>query len=174
MERIKFNAYLEEFPFLREIFRTNAVDGKSALEVDRISIRRADENLLLRVPKEHFHDGSLGKSRDWERVTFVMQNGSILHDYVKRGGCESSNYAHSQTWEWEGERVIDALSRLFNPDDVSYIVWELRDYDNWEGGEITDIYKVSVYKPPKRDSFGAILARAREQALVEVRAEADF
>jgi len=174
MERIKFNAYLEEFPFLREIFRTNAVDGKSALEVDRISIRRADENLLLRVPKEHFHDGSLGKSRDWERVTFVMQNGSILHDYVKRGGCESSNYAHSQTWEWEGERVIDALSRLFNPDDVSYIVWESRCYSDWEGSEHIDSYEVTIYKTPKGVKYSDLIEKARAQALAEVRAEADF
>lgn len=168
MNKFKFEAYLQEFPFLREI-----LGDQTAGSVSSLAVKRADENLLARTPEERSWNGSLGATDNWERVTFVLPD-RVLKGAVAPAGESGSNYAHSTARRWKGETVLEALSRLENPDDVQYIVWEDRDYSDWSGSDLVDNYSVVVYKPPKGVTFGELITKARAQALAEVRAEADF
>ena len=169
MNKFKFDVYVIEFPFLRKI-----IGGKNALDITSIAVKRADENLLNRTPKVTYHDGGMGETNCWEKVHFVLFDGSLLPEQVAPSGSRSSNYAYSQSEEWEGESVLEALSYLENPDDVQYIIWETKDYSNWSGSETVDDYHVVIYKPLKGVSFGELIEKARAKALAEVRAEADF
>jgi hypothetical protein len=169
MNKFKFEAYKKEFPFLQGI-----LGECTALGVDSIAVKRADENLLARIPEETRWDGSLGESYSWDKVHFVLNDGTIKENAVATGGESGSNYAHSETRRWEGETVLEALSRLDNPDDVKYIVWESRDYSAWSGQETIDRYDVTIYKPPKGVKFSDLIRQAAEKALAGVRAEADF
>lgn len=166
MNRFKYQAYVQEFPFLQDIIGDEIPDS--------VRVKRADENLLKVIPKYYYHNGSMGVSKLSEEVHFVLQDGSILHDAVKRSGHTSSNYAHSQTKEWEGETVLEAIDRHGVADQLQYIVQDVFDLDDWEGQEYHRSWEIFIYKPPKGTSFREEIEKARAQALAEVRAEADF
>jgi len=166
MNRFKLQAYCKEFPFLGDIIGDTNPDS--------VRIKRADENLLKVVPKYYCHDGSLGVTKMDERVHFVLADGSIIHDAVEQSGHTSSNYAHTQTDEWEGETVLEAIDRHSVADQLQYIVQDVFDLDDWEGQEYHRSWGIVIYKTPKGTSFGAEIGKARAQALAEVRAEADF
>jgi hypothetical protein len=166
MNRFKLQAYVQEFPFLREIVGDAIPDS--------VRVKRADKNLLKVVPEYYYHDGSLGESKLSEKVHFVLQDGSILRDAVEQGGKKTSNYAYSQEQYWEGETVLEAIDRHGVADKLQYIVVEYYYLDDWSGQEYTKEYSFTVYKPPKETSFGAEIEKARACALAEVRAEEDF
>lgn len=166
MNRFKYQAYVQEFPFLQDIIGDEIPDS--------VRVKRADENLLKVIPKYYYHNGSMGVSKLSVEVHFVLQDGSILHDAVKQSGHTSSNYAHSQTKEWEGETVLEAIDRHGVADQLQYIVQDVFDLDDWEGQEYHRSWEIFIYKPPKGTSFGEEIEKARAQALAEVRAEADF
>jgi len=169
MRKFKLEAFEKEFPFLREL-----LEEKSPQEINSIKIKRADENLLARIPQEYYWDGSCGVTSQWDCVSFVLEDGKILRNAVLCEGEKGSNYAHSQTSSWEGETVLEALSRLNDPNDVKYIIWEDRDLHNWQGSEVVDYYEIIICKPPKGVKYSDLIARAREKALAEVRAETNF
>ena len=166
MNRFKLQAYCKEFPFLEDIIGDFIPDS--------IRVKRVDENLLRVTPQYYYHDGSLGVTEDEERVHFIIADGSILYDAVNQSGHTSSNYAHTQTKEWEGETVLEAIDRHGVADKLQYIVVEYYDLDDWSGGEYKREYTLTIYKTPKNTTFGAEIEKARAQALAEVRAEADF
>ncbi len=166
MNRFKFQAYLQEFPFLKDIIGDNIPDS--------VHIKRADENLLGFVPRYSRHYGSMGQTVTDEKVHFVLADGTIIEDAVRERGHTSSNYAHIQTKEWEGETVLEAIDRHGVADKLQYIVTEKYYLDDWEGGIFEEEYDVIIYKAPKNTTFGAEIEKARAQALAEVRAEADF
>lgn len=166
MNRFKYQAYVQEFPFLQDIIG----DGSP----DSVRIKRADENLLQVIPIYRYHDGSLGVTEMDEKVHFVLADGSIIHDAVKQSGHTSSNYAHTQTKEWVGETVLEAIDRHGVAESLAFIVVEHYYLDDWSGGEYKIEHNFTIYKTPKGTSFGAEIEKARAQALAEVRAEADF
>jgi hypothetical protein len=166
MNRFKYQAYVQEFPFLQDIIGDEIPDS--------VRVKRADENLLKVIPKYYYHNGSMGVSKLSAKVHFVLQDGSILHDAVKQSGHTSSNYAHSQTKEWEGETVLEAIDRHGVADQLQYIVQDVFDLDDWEGQEYHCSWEMVIYKTPKGTSFGAEIEKARAQALAEVCTEADF
>lgn len=166
MNYFKFQAFLKEFPFLREL----GVDEN----VDSIKIRRADENLLAQIPSSYYWDGSMGVTDTKDTISFVLEDGNIIEDVVRQAGEWGSNYAHSQRKEWEGESVLEALSRLDNPDRVVYIVWVHKHLHDWVGSERESTFEVTIYKTPKGVKYSDLIRKAEEQALREVRAEADF
>ena len=166
MNRFKYQAYLEEFPFLKEIIGEETPDN--------ITIKRADENLLRIIPQYSYHDGSMGESRHEEKIHFVLNDGTIISDAVKQEGSESSNYAHSQSRNWEGETVLEAIDRHGVADTLQYIIQDVYSLDDWSGSEYYCAWKIYVFKTPKDTTFGAEITKAKGQALAEVRAEADF
>ena len=166
MNRFKLQAYKQEFPFLEEIIGDTNPDS--------VRVKRADENLLKVIPEYYCHDGSMGITEADEKVHFVLHDGSILYDAVKQSGHISSNYAHSQTREWRGETVLEAIDRHGVAESLAFIVVEYYYLDDWSGQEYTKECNFCVYKTPKGTSFGAEIEKARACALAEVRAEADF
>jgi hypothetical protein len=166
MNRFKYQAYVQEFPFLQDIIGDEIPDS--------VRVKRADENLLKVVPQYYYHDGSLGVTEMDEKVHFILADGSILHDAVKQSGHTSSNYAHSQERSWDGETVLEAVNRHGVAESLAFIVVEHYYLDDWSGGEYKREYNFTIYKTPKNTTFGAEIEKARAQALAEVRAEADF
>ncbi len=166
MNRFKYQAYVKEFPFLQDIIGDEIPDS--------VRVKRADENLLKVTPRYRCHDGSLGITEADEKVHFVLADGSIIHDAVKQSGHTSSNYAHTQTKEWEGETVLEAIDRHGVAESLAFIVVEYYYLDDWSGQEYTKEYSFTIYKTPKGTTFGEEIEKARAQSLAEVRAEADF
>lgn len=166
MNRFKYQAYVQEFPFLQDIIGDEIPDS--------VRVKRADENLLKVVPRYSCHDGSMGITEMDEKVHFILNDGTFIKDAVKQSGHTSSNYAHSQTKEWEGETVLEAIDRHGVAVSLAFIVVEKYYLDDWSGQEYTKEYTFTVYKTLKGTSFGAEIEKARAQALAEVRAEADF
>jgi hypothetical protein len=166
MNRFKYQAYVQEFPFLHDL-----IGGEIP---DSVRVKRADENLLKVVPEYYYRDGSLGVTERSENVHFVFTDGSILHDAVKQSGHTSSNYAHTQTREWRGETVLEAIDRHGVAESLAFIVVERNYLNDWEGGHYEKEHEFTIYKTSKNTTFGAEIEKARAQALAEVRAEVDF
>lgn len=153
MNRFKLYAYQKEFPFLQNLIGDEIPDS--------IRVKRADENLLKVVPHYYCHDGSLGITEMDERVHFVLIDGSIIHDAVEQSGHTSSNYAHTQTKEWEGETALEAIDRHGVAENLAFIVIEYYYLDDWSGGEYKKEYNFTIYKTPKNTTFGAEIEKAR-------------
>lgn len=168
MNKFKLEAYKEEFPFLKDI-----MSAWDATEVDSVRVKRADEEMLNLVPEEYFRDGSKGETHNWDRVSFVFGD-KIAINAVALNREIGSNYAHEQTKFETGETILEALSRVENPDDVTHVVWETRKYSDWSGQDVVRQYSVTVYKPPKGVKFSDLIREAREAALREVQAEVSF
>lgn len=169
MNKFKLEAFFQEFPFIKEV-----IGEKNHTKIDFIRVARIDENFLNSIPGEYYWDGSAGETSNWERIAFVMKDGTVHQDCVKTKGVAGSNYAHEGTREWEGETVLEAISSLENPDDVQYIVWEERILSDWQGQDSTRTYGITIYKAPKNKSLSEILERARKKAMAEVMAESNF
>ena len=166
MDRFKYQAYMQEFPFLQDIIGDEIPDS--------VRVKRTDENLLKIIPRYYYHDGSMGRTKVEERVHFILADGSILCDTVRQSGHVSSNYAHSQLREWEGETVLEAIDRHGVAENLAFIVQDVFNMDDWEGQTYYRSWEIVIYKTPKGTSFGAEIEKARARALVEVRAEAGF
>jgi hypothetical protein len=166
VNRFKLQAYCKEFPFLGEIIGNEIPDS--------IRIKRADENLLKVIPCYSRHDGSMGKTKNMERVHFVIQDGTIIEDAVLHREEFSSIYAGYSPYSIDGETVLEAIDRHGVSENLAFIVIEKYYLDDWEDHEYTEEYSFSIYKPPKNTTFGAEIKKARAQALAEVRVEADF
>lgn len=166
MNRFKVQGYCKEFPFLQNLIGDEIPDS--------VRVKRADENLLRVTPQYYYHNGSMGASEMDEKIHFILSDGSIILDAVEQSGRSASNYAHSQTKEWEGETVLEAIDRHGVAENLAFIVQDVFDLDDWEGQEYHHSWEIIIYKAPKGTTFGAEIEKARAQALAEVRAEADF
>lgn len=166
MNRFKLQAYQKEFPFLQNLIGNEIPDS--------VRIKRTDGNLLKVVPRYYYHDGSMGLSEMDERIHFVLTDGSILYNAVSQSGHTSSNYAHTQTKEWEGETVLESVDRYGISDKLQFIIVEIITLDDWSGQEYIKEHSFCIYKTPKGTSFGEEIRKAKAQALAEVRVEADF
>lgn len=174
MNRFRYEAFMQEFPFLHQIMVFKDGQLRGPHWVDRITVHRADENFLAMIPSSGSWNGSLGESYHWTKVHVIMADGRIIKDCVRQKEKHGSNYAHSQTEYIEGESILEALGNLEDPDKVQYIVIEFRDFSDWSGQERIDIYEVDIYKPPKSVTYSDLIAKARKRALEQVKAEANF
>ena len=166
MNRFKLQAYKQEFPFLGEIIGNEIPDS--------VRIKRADENLLKFIPTYSLHVGSMGKTKGWEKIHFVLKDSTIIDDAVLHRVDFSSNYAGDSPYSTDGEAVLEAIDRHGVSENLAFIVVEYYYIDDWSGHECTEEYSFSIYKTPKNTTFGAEIKKARAQALAEVRVEADF
>jgi len=166
MNRFKYQAYVQEFPFLQDLIGDEIPDS--------IRIKRADENLLKFIPTYSLHVGSMGKTKNMERVHFILQDSTIIEDAVLHGEDFSSIYAGYSPYSIDGETVLEAIDRHGVADKIQFIVVESYYLDDWEGQEYTEEYTAIVYKTPKNTTFGAEIKKAKMQAIAEVRAKADF
>jgi hypothetical protein len=173
MNRFKIEAFFKEFPFLNSL---KGFDEKSLTpeEVDSLRVSRFDEETLELVPDEYYWDGSMGETSNWERIDFVLSDGTIIHNAVETQGESGSNYADSQMQRWAGESVLEAIDRHGVADRLSFLVLFKHVKEDWEGGEYLHDHLLTIYKPAKGLSIPVLIAEARSQAMREVRAECDF
>jgi hypothetical protein len=171
MNRFKWQAYCQEFPFLKTI---RCLEDMDLGRLSNVAVRRLDRDVLSRIPNSSFHDGSMGKSESFESVCFVLADGLLHNCAVKQHSEWSSNYAHSGRRENPGETVLEAADRLENPDQLTHMVWVAYQYDNWESGTYHCSWRIEIFKPPKGEKISDILADAHESAAREVAIESDF
>jgi len=168
MNKFKYEAYLTEFPFLREI-----LGGRCHLDCEFIRVARADENLLLRKPNRHVAVGSMVDIDDRDDVHFVLVDGTIIKDAVAQEYEYYSNYAHDESYNKKGETILEALAGLDNPDAVKYIIVDESGYEVIDHCS-TKLFNITIYKAPKGGKISDYIEKARAQALAEVKAEANF
>jgi hypothetical protein len=166
MNSFKYQAYLQEFPFLQDLIGDEIPDS--------VRVKRADENLLKFIPTNSLHVGSLGRTEVNEKIHLILSNGKVLYNTVVRREEYNSNYSGDTHYFEGGETVLEAIDRHGVAESLAFIVVEYYYLDDWEGKEYTKEYTFTVYKTPKDTTFGAEIKKARACALAEVRVEADF
>jgi len=168
VNKFKFDAFLKEFPFLKEL-----VKDKDPVEIDGIWVKRMDENLFNRTPSYEGATGSLVGINQGEQVHFVLLDGTLLKNAVKDEGSCTHNEAYQDDESWEGETILQAIEKHNLGEKVAYIVWENYGY------EIQDHYStgglnLTIHKPPKEKKVWDYLEVARKKAIEQVKAESDF
>lgn len=168
MNRFKFEAFLKEFPFLKEL-----VGDTDPTKIDGISVKRMDENLFSRTPFYEGATGSLVGIAQGEQVHFVLTDSILMKDAVKNGGACTHNEAYQDDESWKGETILEAIEKHNLGEKLAYIVWEKYGY------EIQDHYSVgglnfTIHKPPKGKTVLEYLEAARKKAIEEIKAGSDF
>lgn len=166
MNRFKFEAFCEEFPFLRVL----SPDGRKP---DWIKIKRADENLLGVVPSHYFWDGPLGETHDDKRVHFILTEGEDLFSSVLPD-IEVGDNSNGCRRKEQGETILEAIDSLDISEKIKYIVVEDYYKNAWQGQDHTEEWSFTIYKPAADASFPAEIQKAKEKAMAQVKAEANF
>lgn len=162
----------KEFPFLGTVMSNN---GEFAVldRAETLSIKRMDENFLRWTPSTYRWTGSLVGINSGSRLDFVLADGSVITGAVNQSGTSGSNYAHSETSEWEGETVAEAIDRHGVAETLQYIVgyqWGIRTVEHESEG-----YALVLWKPSKEDGLPSrIIARMKGEALEKLVTEANF
>lgn len=167
MNRFKFQAMVREFPFLADLA------GEDYANCKRISIKRADKELMSKIPHYSGATGSLVSIHDSEQVHFGLMDGTLIRDAVKGSGDVIHNEAYTDDEYWEGETVLEAIDRHDVAQRLKYIVINrcghiIRDHHSQDG------FYIEVYKTPKSLSFTDLITAEIEQATARVQAEAAF
>jgi len=169
VNRFKFRAFLQEFPFLKEIIGED-YDRLASYYSDgfNIVVRRLTKDYLLSVLRDDYYSSSLGTRAIWHRLYAVLPEQVIPLHY--RGKGRHQTQPHPESWT-EGETVLEAVSRVETPDAIRYLV-DVFTYD-----DDFDAYRrreVVVYKHEKGVSFSQRIEEAQADAHREVRAESSF
>lgn len=170
LSKIKFDAYIQEFPALAEVFEKMHRDQR---DCDGIAIKRADSYLMGYVPQYDGATGSRVGIDDGERIAFVMADGSVIRDAVRASGYCVHNEAHTDNESWAGETVLDAIYRNGVADTLALIIsvrygYNIRDHysePNWSA---------KVFKPSKGFTYRELVDAAAHMAQAQVKAEAEF
>ncbi len=174
MNRFKFDALCNEFPFIQDsVMRRGNGNARDVKDCENIIIKRATREMLDTTPQEHSWDGSIVGIDEWERVDFILCDGTILNDAVKTGGESGSNYAHSETRSWQGETVAEAIFKHGVADSLAYVVWIEGGYNIVENYSTRD-FRATIYKPSRDFTWQQVIDDELAKAIVHVRAEINF
>lgn len=175
MNAFKLDAMIEEFPFLRDtaLVSKNGRSRREAKTCDGIAIKRIDADLLARTPKNYSWDGSLVGIDEWDRIDFVLSDGTVIIDAVKQEVEAGSNYAHTDTHYEDGETILEAIYNHQVADSLAFIVWAKGGYVV-EGHYSQPNWSATIYKPAKDFSLTSVIIEAKERAGNEVQAETNF
>lgn len=172
MNRIKFNAYLKEFPFLEECnIRWN--HQRESINCDEIKISRIGRELLDYTPSYNGATGSLVGIDDGERFDFILKDGQIIKDAVAASGHVTHNEAHTDDEHLTGETVLEAIDREDVAENLEFIVKVCYGYNIRDHYSLSN-YSMTVYKAAKDFSLADAIAAANKEALSQVKAEANF
>lgn len=166
MNRFKYDAMVNEFPFIEELVAGDVVDCV------HIKIARADENLLNMTPRVDSSIGSLVGIEDRQDIHFVTVNG-ITPRAVEQDDDLYSNYAHDDGHHYPGETILEGIHRHEVADVLEYVVVVHSGYEV-ENHHSTRAWNMTICKTPKGTTFAAEIAKAETKALAEVQAEAAF
>lgn len=151
----------EEFPFLPEILRAKNGLPWEPWEIKKVTIKRADENLLYRIPRYYKYSGSCGDECNFFHVHFVLNNNNIIKYAVLPQEVVETEWTPAE--ETAGQMIWEGLAALPNPDDVQYIVWVEGRYSYIEGQEEPFSVEVKIYKKPKNVEYSALIQKIRKE-----------
>ena len=142
MNRFKFDIILKEFPFMEKIIP----DDVSFREINEISVKRIDKNLLTEIP----HIENVGNSlfTRHNRQEFWMICGEEFY-YVCPNSCIgtiSVSYDPDADWDKKGESILEGLDNFQDPD-FCLIVEHNYNYDSTRNDNSFREY--IIYKPGK-------------------------
>lgn len=163
MNRFKFKAMTEEFPFLSEVFGKRESGWCFALKV-----KRATPELLNTTPSTHEYTGSLVGI--WEGDEVYLIASSKAYQVQARWDFDS-NFAHTDRRSGPGETLLEACARhAIEPDYIVWIEFGLGIEDHYSTKE----WKATIYKPAKDVTVTSLIEKAREKARREVETEIAF
>ena len=146
MNRYKYDAYVQEFPFLSEIFahlREAWFEWMfTPSDLRSVRVQRFDENLLNRVLRQFRHDND-----SWltEALWAVAIGGTVQQVPVERETLLTSVDSHFRRVEEKGGRLIQALAGF---EHAEFFVLTSHERTPNPGG--TDHSEVVVFKPSKK------------------------
>lgn len=163
MNRFKFEAMVEEFPFLPEAF------GKRESQwCFTLTVKRVTPELLNVTPRTDEHEGSLVGIWEGDEVYLIADNKAYQ---VQAAWDFDSNFAHTDRRWGPGETLLEACARYeVHPD---YIVW-IEFGLGIENHYSTKEWKATIYKPGRDISIAGTIAVARSKARREVGVEVAF
>jgi len=164
MNRFRENALRKEFPFLGELL--------DDVKPEEISIKRIDINLLNLIPEHNGWSGSAVGINSGERILFVLSDGSVIKNAVAQSGRVGSNYAYTETREWDGETILHAIDRHGVSATLEYIVahrYGVRTIEHYSEGQ-----SLAIYKPGKGIDLPGLIRAAYTAAAEQVAAESDL
>ncbi len=176
MEKMKLDAFLHEFPFLRstrsasdDLYTLN--DGVESLS---ISIKRIDETVLDKTPSQYYWNGSAGVTHSDEIIDFILKDGTVIENAVKQKGISGSNYAHSSRSEWEGQSVLDGIYEKDVAERLKYVVIYRDDYRNWDNNNDCNYVSITIYKLPKGTTVPELVEKKKKEIEKQLKIQSDF
>lgn len=172
MNRFRYEALVEEFPFLPEVI-FDFEDPSNAIRLcEYIAIKRLDEAILNITPMHETYHGSLTHTDDEQAIHFILDDQSIIMGAVTPKRSQGSDNSWS---EQEGETILEAIYRHNVAERLKYAVITHIGYEKiQEGSRSSDKWNAKVYKLPKYTTLSAEIERAQQKARGKVRTEADF
>ncbi len=176
MNRFKYQAMCNEFPWLQQAIGTQRHDNAQArnlIDLDSVEIKRITVEVLDKKPSDNDYIGSLVGIHEWDEVVFVLDDGTVMRDAVKRGAYWKSNYAHEGNRTSDGEDMLEAIARLDVANTLAYIVWACGGY-NAENHYSAGNWRATIYKPAKDFTLAEVITAVEAKALEQVKTEATF
>lgn len=150
--------------------------------IEEVVVRKVDETFLRSVPETYSWDGSVVSINRGSSIQFItrqdheLSSGPIygFSDPVQGSGTSGSNYAHSETSEWDGESVAHAIDRLgLRPEQIVAVLehqYGIRTIEHYSEGQ-----RLVIWKAGKADqTIKAVIDRLYSEAADQVAAEADL
>ncbi len=157
MNRFRYEAFLKDFPFLREILGLPEINKLDYASVTSMKVKRIDEHLLNR----RLNECESSALSFWQRLWVIMPDGSVKKVPVR------ANIANSV----QGESIIEAMVGF---EEVTHLIFlELEDYV-WDPETVQYAFQVVVYRASRETSIAGEIEKARRIALAQIRQEADF
>lgn len=169
MNRFKFLAMVEEFPFLDEVLG----EQSDYQNCDGIVVKRATKELVGTIPQYQGATGSLVGIDDGERFSFVLKDNSVIQNAVQDSGNVTHNEAHTDNEYWGGETILEAIDRHHVSTMLTHIVLVEYGYNVRDHYSLPN-YRITIFKPAKDFSWADLIEEAKEKFKVEVLAEANF
>jgi len=176
MNRFRFQAMLEEFPFLHPL-----LDGVDAAKVE-IKVKRLDAEMLGFTPTEYSHVGSLVNCWCHDRWYAIVAGEIARVEWdgepaviSRPNASHRSNYAYDQGWERTGETLLESLAR-FEEDYLHLPDLLVRDHeyhDDTDGRDLQHEHTITIFKPRKDLSIAAEIERAKLVARLSFDLEAE-
>ena len=137
MKQHILNTYKKVYPFIDKDFGGD------------VYIDKMNDSLLKDKFWNYYWDGAGGCEYRHYRIDFVKKDGGIIKDAVIIGSYEGSNFAHSITYEKEGESIVEAIDRLKIENEINYVVIYKNGYRSWVGQKYKEWNSVNVFKVPE-------------------------
>lgn len=166
MRKTQFDAYVSEFPFITNVLADSQFCELDVLACDSVRIARLGQEALEFTPREDEESGNLVGICIRERVSFVLDDGTILDNAVKQDFTYRSHSGHGSERSGKGETILSAIDRLGIAETVRFVVridsgYEVQDsfsQDNWSMivYKLAKDFEISSMLQLERDVYGAL------------------